>query len=317
MKKYMDYLEKNVARNHLIYTGQMGEWGEMANYGTTPVLLVETTAYYRMAVTMSKIASVLNERADEKHYNQLAEAIRKAFHENKTCYNKTNLYGNGTQSGYGCVLYSGIVMDENREKTVERLVAAIEETDYHLTSGEVGLKQVFSALAENGRSDIVYKMVTNETMPSYQHFIKKGLTTLPEYWNFEDLWNGSCRSLNHAMMGHVKEWFTRYLAGIQAGDIAYDTVIIKPAVIQELNRVNGSIDTVHGNIVSNWKMDREDNTLVMKIILPVGVLALVHVPVIGTGQIVICNGKEAGYTLLEDALESGCYTIRVSATSLF
>lgn len=292
----------------------------MTNYGTTPVVLVETTAFYRMAVAMSKIAEVSGKSADQEHYTQLAEAIKKAFHENKTCYNETNLYGNGTQSGYGCVLYSGIVLDENREETVERLVKAIEKTDYHLTSGEVGLKQVFSALVENGRSDIVYKMVTNKTMPSYQYFLEKGPTTLPEYWNFEDLWNGSSRSLNHAMMGHVKEWFTRYLAGVQIRDIAYDSVMIKPAVIDELNEVNGSVDTVHGNIVSNWKMDRENNTLVMEITLPVGVFASVYVPVIGTDQTVTCNGSnvsisdtEAGYMLLEDALESGYYTISTSA----
>ena len=318
MKKYMDYLENHVAENNLILTGQMGEWGEMATYGTTPVVLVETTAYYRLAVTMGKIAKALGKSADEEHYVLLAEKIREAFHGNIVCCNKEHLYGNGTQSGYGCVLYSGIVSDENCGETVERLVRSIEEADYHLTSGEVGLKQVFSALAENGRSDIVYRMVTNKTMPGYQYFVEKGLTTLPEYWNFEDLWNGLGRSLNHAMMGHVKEWFTRYLAGIQPDGTGYDAVVIRPAVIDGLDEVNGSIDTVHGNIVSHWMRDRNKNSFTIEITLPVGVTASVFVPAFSGKKTLLCNGAETsvfdagvGYMRMQNELEPGFYKLEL------
>ena len=261
---------------------------------------------------------MLGKSADERHYVLLAEKIKKAFHENTVCCNKEHLYGNGTQSGYGCVLYSGIVPDGKREEAVERLVRSIEEADYHLTSGEVGLKQVFSALAENGRSDIVYRMVTNKTMPGYQYFVEKGLTTLPEYWNFEDLWNGLGRSRNHAMMGHVKEWFTRYLAGIQPDGTAYDTVVIRPAVIEQLDEVYGSVDTVHGNIISHWKCDRKKNSFIMEITLPVGVTASVYVPVVNEKQTVKCNGRpvpvsNAGgeYMRLRDMLESGFYNLEI------
>lgn len=317
MEKYMDYLKNNVAKDHMILTGQMGEWGEMTEYGITPVVLVETAAYYRMAVCMSKIAGVLGKESDEEEYKKLAREIQKVFHENSSCYNEKNLYGNGTQSGYGIVLYSGIVPEENREKTVERLVCAIEKADYHLTSGEVGLKQVFSALAENGRSDIIYRMVTNDSMPSYKYFLDKGLTTLPEYWNFEDLWGTVVRSRNHAMMGHVKEWFTRYLAGISPTGIGYDTIDIKPSYVEELTEVKGTVDSVHGNISSQWTYSEDDHTIIMKIELPVGVKATVYVPVIEGGCKVSVDGKEVKTEMTEDGrylkiLEifgSGAYTV--------
>ena len=316
MKKYMDYLENEVADDNMITSGQMGEWGEMTIYGTTPVVLVETTAYYQFARTMSEIAKVLEKPDDQQHYFLLAEAIQKAFHRNSICCNEKNLYGNGTQSGYGCVLYSGIVLEKNRAETAERLVKAIKAADYHLTSGEVGLKQVFGALAENGRSDIIYKMVTNKTMPSYRYFLEKGLTTLPEYWNFEDLWGSVARSLNHAMMGHVKEWFTRYLAGIRRQETAYRTVLIKPAVIDVLTEVNGAVDTIHGLIVSNWKRNPENDSITMEINIPIGVSAFVQVPLLKEGQRVTCNGKsvavtqtEDNYQALSEILNSGMYRI--------
>ncbi len=319
MTKYMTYLERDVAKNGLILTGQMGEWGEMTSYGTTPVVLVETTAYYRMAVTMSKIADVRGDAADAEHYRELSETIKTAFHANKECYNKKYLYGNGTQSGYGCVLYSGIVLDEHREEVLDRLVQAIADADYHLTSGEVGLRQVFSSLAEAGRSDVIYKMVMNDSMPSYKYFIDKGLTTLPEYWNFEDLWWGLARSRNHAMMGHVKEWFTKYLAGISAADVAYDTVNVKPSVIDELTYVSGSVDTVHGTITSHWEYDRENGVFTLKLTVPVGVTANVYVPALFDGATVMLDGEpvaaiateDGGYLLVSESVGSGTYTLSI------
>ena len=320
MKNYMDYLEKYVAKGNLITTGQMGEWGEMTAYGTTPTVLVETTAYYRMAVIMEKIATVRGDADGEEHYRELAEAIREAFHNNKECYNEQFLYGNGTQSGYGCVLYSGIVLDENREETVERLVKAIEKTDYHLTSGEVGLRQVFSSLAEAGRGDVVYKMVTNDTMPSYKYFLDKGLTTLPEYWNFEELWYGLARSRNHAMMGHVKEWFTKYIVGVESAEIGYDAVNIKPSVVGGLTEAAGTVDTVHGNVGSSWKYDAESGTFTLTVTLPVGVAANVYSPSLGDGMTVTLDGEtvgtdhvDGGYVLISSQIGSGTYVFEASS----
>lgn len=319
MKRYMDYLENNVARNNLITAGQMGDWGEMTSYGVTPVIIVETTAYYQMATTMAKIAEVRKDTVAKDRYSKLAEAIKAAFHENEECYNRKNLYGNGTQSGYGCVLYSGIVLDENRREALDRLVGAIKKADYHLTSGEVGLRQVFSALAEGGRSDIIYKMVTNDTMPSYKYFVDKGLTTLPEYWNFEDLWCGFSRSRNHAMMGHVKEWFTKYLAGISAVDVGYDVIEVKPSVLDGLTSVSGTIDSVHGKITSEWVNEVEKGMFTLKLTIPVGVTAKVLIPVIDPEQTVLFDGKavntsptgDKSYLRVTDTLGSGSYIFSV------
>ena len=78
--------------------------------------------------------------------------------------------------------------EEHEEQAVKALAEAVKKNGYHLTSGEVGLKQVFTALAEAGYSDVVYQMVMNPTAPSYRVFADAGLTTLPEYWNYEELW---------------------------------------------------------------------------------------------------------------------------------
>jgi len=324
MKKYISYLEKDVASGYLIHNSEMGDWGEMTSYGTTPKIVVQSSAYYRIAVTMSRIADVLGKSEDMSYYRKLAENIKTAFHKNKTCYNETYLYGNGTQSSYGCVIFSGIALDENVDKAVDKLVNVIKKCDYHLTSGEVGLKQVFSALATHGRSDVIFKMVMNDTQPSYKYFVNKGLTTLPEYWNFEDKWGTVTRSLNHAMMGHVKEWFTRYLAGINPVETGYDAIEIKPAAVGGLTEVNGTVDTVHGNIISNWDYDEDKTEFKLEVTIPVGITATVYIPKLEGGQSnivykdrqqVLATPDNTGkYLIINETVGSGSYTFTVKGT---
>lgn len=214
----------------------------------------EKKGLFRMAKIMAGIADMKNDPEAAGHYVELSKKIQKAFHQNRECHNPEHLYGSGTQSGYGCVLYSGIALPENRDETLKRLVQAVEAADFHLTSGEVGLRQVFSALAEGGRSDLIYKMVTNPTMPSYRFFLERGQTTLPEYWNFEEPWYGMARSRNHAMMGHVKEWLTKYIGGIIPTAPGYERVRIKPAIIGGLRHASVAVDTVHGMTISEWRI---------------------------------------------------------------
>ena len=299
MKRYMSYLEANAEQDGLIYRGEMGDWGEMTKYGKTPVVLVETTAYYRMAVIMAEIADLKNDSEASAHYAKLSEKIKKAFHGNRECYNPEHLYGSGTQSGYGCVLYSGIANSEDRSEALKRLVRAVEAADFHLTSGEVGLRQVFSALAEGGRSDVVYKMVTNPTMPSYRYFLERGQTTLPEYWNFEELWYGMTRSRNHAMMGHVKEWLIKYLGGIIPGAAGYERVTVKPTATDGLNRVSAAADTVRGKIISEWSISAE-GVFALELTLPVGVEAKVYLPKIGNNRELYLDGRKIPSELTED-----------------
>ncbi|MBQ9118612.1 MAG: family 78 glycoside hydrolase catalytic domain [Lachnospiraceae bacterium] len=289
MNRYMQYLE-SVSEQDMILRGEMGEWGEMTQYGRTPTELVETTAYYQLACAMSKIAALCGDEERQRHYCELAEKIRTAFHAYALCHNQDYIYGNGTQSGYGCVLYSGIVKEELREQVVERLTETVKQSGYHLTSGEVGLKQVFHALAENGRSDIVYQMVRNDTMPSYKYFVDKGLTTLPEYWNFEELWYSMARSGNHAMMGHVKEWFTTYLAGIRRIGIAYTEVEIRPAVLRQLAWVDGSVDTVHGILRVCWQ--KKEGHFFMRVQIPCGIQATIYIPRNEKMQSIYCDGNQ-------------------------
>ena len=140
----------------------------------------------------------------------------------------------------------------------------------------MGLKQVFHALASYGENETVYRMVMNPTAPSYRHHVEQGLTTLPEYWNYTELWNGLGRSRNHAMMGHVKEWLCRSVLGIMPLEPGYRRLRIRPWLHAKINRVEGSLFTVRGNV--RLECRREGNSLIMRTDIPVGAQADVCLP---------------------------------------
>ena len=98
----------------------------------------------------------------------------------------------------------------------------------------------------------MYKMVMNDTQPSYKFFVDNQLTTLPEYWNYEELWHGMVRSRNHAMMGHVKEWLTNYVLGIRMAEPGYRRIIIEPALTQTVEKVKGCVLSQYGLI--SWSI---------------------------------------------------------------
>lgn len=273
MRRYLDYLKGQLTDGVLDNYAHMGEWGELRE--STPKVLVATCSYYRMLVIAGKAAGILGETADRVYYENMAQKTREAFYRHPLCYNaEKGIYGNGSQAGYGCVLFSGLVEEERKAEVTQMLVDAVKERDYHLSSGEVGLKQVFVSLAENGRNDVVYRMVMNRTAPGYRVFADAGMTTLPEYWNCDELWMGMVRSRNHAMMGHVKEWISSYMLGVRPLKPGYSEALIAPWMPEELSWMRGGVLTPYGRITVECR--RKDGRVELHTEVPAGIHAVIR-----------------------------------------
>lgn len=314
MRAYLGHLARHTVDGVLSGYAQMGEWGQL--HEATPTTLVATCAFYLQTVTLADIAAVLGQPEVEAACRTLAARTQAAFYANAECWQPAGeVYGNGSQASYGCALFCGIVRPENRAAALRGLLDAVAAQGGHLTSGEVGLKQVFCALADAGENETVYRMVTNPTAPSYRYFVDQGLTTLPEYWNYTELWNGLGRSRNHAMMGHVKEWLMRYVLGVTPLAPGYRRLRIKPWLNQELSRVQGSVFTVRGSVRVDCR--REGAVLSLCADIPVGASADVYIP-FAPGKRCLQNGvplpdpapQADGYLLLP-GIPSGRYCWQV------
>ncbi|MBC8052548.1 MAG: family 78 glycoside hydrolase catalytic domain [Sphingobacteriaceae bacterium] len=270
MKGYVEYLTSK-ANNGIAAVGK-GDWSGRRTSPSTPKELVSTAFYFHNAEVLAKSAKLLGNQEEAAKQQALAQSIRQVF--NKTFFNpKTKQYGTGSQCANSMALVMGLVEPADRKAVLTNLVADIENRKYENTTGEVGMRYLFEALADGGRSDVAYRMNNQSEKPGYGYQIKMGATALPETW---DAWRDN--SQNQFMLGHIIQWFYHDLAGIQldTGKPGYKSFIIRPHVVEDLTLVKASYKSIKGNIVSEWK--RIGKKFSMHVIVPPNTTALINIP---------------------------------------
>jgi hypothetical protein len=129
------------------------------------------------------------------------------------------------------------------------------------------------ALADAGRSDVVFDLHSQTDKPGYGYILNTGATSLTEAWNAR---RGS--SQNHFMLGHITEWFYHDLAGIQPDPAGpgFKKIIIDPQPVGDVTWAKAAYDSLHGRIESDWR--REGDQFTLSVEIPVNTTATIHVP---------------------------------------
>ena len=157
-----------------------------------------------------------------------------------------------------------------------------------LTTGDVGYRYLLRALADGGRSDVIFALNNQPDKPGYGYQLAQGATSLTEAWNADPR-----SSQNHFMLGQINEWFYHDLAGIQTDPDGpgFKRIIVMPAIVGDLNWVKARYDSVRGRIVSEWK--RDGRRLVLNVSIPPNTTATVFVPAVDPATVRV-GGRAAG-----------------------
>jgi hypothetical protein len=143
------------------------------------------------------------------------------------------------------------------------------------------------ALAEDGRSDVIFDMNNQSEKPGYGLQLKRGATSLTEAWdaNPED-------SQNHFMLGQIQEWFYHDLAGIQnaPGSAGFQKIVIHPQPVGDVTWVKASYNSIRGKIATEWQ--RGGGKFILKVTIPANTTATVFVPAKSQEQ-VLESGRPA------------------------
>ena len=236
--------------------------------------LSTTAMFYYCTDIALKTAELLELRNEEEEYAKLKKSLRKAF--NETFFDQLSSTYKGEDYHYqylqGIPLHFGLTPKMYKTKSIENLIDdIIIRCDGHLHAGIIGAKYIVDFLAEEGRNDIVYTMVTAKGYPGWD-YMTEGLTTFPESWK-----RGG--SLNHVMFGSIDAWFFRSLAGIQTMEETpgYEKFIIHPFFPNEgLNSVSASVQTIKGEISSRWK--RNGDQIKLEITIPANSEGTIKLP---------------------------------------
>jgi len=292
MKQWIDYLLSQSVDNILYYStygdwapptreGVCGSIGDGAVSKITPAELISTGYLYFSLTIVSKIAKALKNFEDEKKYKDISKKIKDSFNEKFLNREKGN-YSVGNQACNIFPLFLGIVPEKIKSKLINNIISDIKANDYHLTTGNQCTKYLIETLTDFGYIDIVYKIVTQKTYPSWGYMISKGATTIWERWEYAI--GQEMNSHNHPMQGPISPWFYRNLAGIDNAWNKDELIdfIIKPIIVDDLNFVKASTKTIKGTVISYW--EKIGNNIIFRIWTPFNTRSKVFLPKLKTNS---------------------------------
>jgi alpha-L-rhamnosidase len=254
MKRYVDYLATKAADG--IVSHGLGDWYDIGpkppgEAQLTPKALTATAFYYADTVVLAKTAAILGRPEEARVFTTRAEAVKAAF--NARFFNPASgVYASGSQASQSIALVMGLVPPGREAAVLDALVKDIRSRGGALTAGDVGFRYLLRALADGGRSDVVYDMNSRSDKPGYGFQLKAGATSLTEAWDAD-----RSSSQNHFMLGHIIEWFYRDVAGI-GGDPegpGFKKILIRPQPVGGLTWARGAIETVRGRIETEWRIE--------------------------------------------------------------
>jgi alpha-L-rhamnosidase len=277
MKRYTLYLASTRNEKGLAKAG-LGDWydwtqerGHIGASQLTPGELTATAFLYDNARILNRAADRLGKKADADEFEKLARQVQRDFI--KAYYKPADhSVATGSQAALATALYFGLVPEEGRKDVLANLVAKLEEANYRQSTGEVCFRMLVQALANGGRSDVVYRMINRTDAPGYGHMLKLGFKTLSERWDKP----GS--SMNHCMFGHIQEWFGNSILGIrQASDsVGFKRLLLRPEPVGDLTSASGYYDSIRGRIESRWRI--ENGCFYWHVTVPPNTTAELHVP---------------------------------------
>ncbi len=239
-----------------------------------PVALTATAHFFQSAKLTEHLARVLGRAREADRHAALARRIRQAFID-RFLEPGTGRFDIGTQACQATALYMGLVPDDEREAAVDAMVdQVLVAHGGHIAAGIFGTKYLLDSLTAQGRADVAYAMVAQESFPGWGHMLASGATTLWETWEFSD----NTYSHNHPMFGSVGEWFFKGLGGIKPHPqaVGFDRFLIEPNVVGSLTWARVRYESVRGPIVSNWRIDGD--RLRLDVEVPVNSIAIVRLP---------------------------------------
>ncbi|HEX4782845.1 MAG TPA: family 78 glycoside hydrolase catalytic domain [Candidatus Sulfotelmatobacter sp.] len=266
------------------------------------------TAYWSLiANMMSQMARAIGKEDDARRYDDLVQNIRAAFQ--KAYIKADGTVGTGTQTSYVVALYTGMAPASLEPLLVDKLVKDIEARNWHLSTGFLGTPFLLFTLADHGRSDVAYRLLLNDTYPSWGYMLSKGATTWWERWN-GDTGDPSMNSYNHYAFGSVIAWVYRYAAGIDTmpDSPGFKQIVIHPHLDARMPAARAEYESVYGKIVSDWK-GAPAGPFSLAVTIPANTSARIFLPATAGLHV-----TESGNAISPQA-ENGSYVIRVGSGS--
>jgi len=217
--------------------------------------VIATAHTIRSYDQLADIARLLDRQSDAERFNARATDIRLAYAKN--FLDASGRIESDTQTVYAQAVGYEILRGPARAKAVARLAEKVRALG-HLTTGIHGVEHIIPVLARNGHLDVAESLLFRQDMPSWNHMVRMGATTVWEKWDGISA-NGSMstaemNSFNHCALGAVGEFLFEGVAGLNARAVATaQTVVIAPVYLDRLDWARANYRSVGGTVLSSWE----------------------------------------------------------------
>lgn len=278
MTKWVEYLRAH--SEGLIRVKDRGnDYGDWLSIGAnTPKDLIGTAFFAYSTHLLAESYDAVGQHDQAVKYMNLFRDIKMAFI-------KRYVTGDGhvqgdTQCAYAMALRFELLPDGLRPVVAQRLADDIKAHGDHVTTGFVGVSYLLPVLTQTGHADAAYRLLLQDTFPSWLFSVKQGATTIWERWDgwtpekgFQD---PGMNSFNHYALGSCGEYLFGYVGGIRPASPGFNTILIEPVIEKGITWENTSYDSIHGKIATRWK--REGRHFNLNVTIPANTTATVSIP---------------------------------------
>lgn len=287
MKAYVESI-RAIAKDNLWNSGfHFGDWlfyrPEDDNDGRAAVTdkyLIAQCFYANSTQLLINAANVLGKTDEVNNYTALLSKIKEAF--NKEYVTDNGRLVSSTQTAYVLALNFDMLPEALREQAAKRLAENVKSYGNHLTTGFLGTPYLCHVLTRYGYTDVAYKLLLQETYPSWLYPVKMGATTIWERWDGQKpdstFQTPGMNSFNHYSYGAIGDWMYRKMVGLDTYEdgAGYKHIKVKPYIGGGFGSASASLQTYYGKLSSGWKVNANDIT--MDIEIPANTTATIYIP---------------------------------------
>ena len=286
MRGWVDYIA-GLAGVDRLWTGgfQLGDWLDPTAPHDAPFEAqadpdVVATAYLaRSAEVVGLAAAVVGDTDVAEKYARLAGEVRDAFAREFVTPGGRVL--SDAPTVYALALeWALLPTGDQRHHAGDRLADLVRSFGFRISTGFVGTPLIMDALAGSGHLDVAYRLILQTGCPSWLYAVTMGATTVWERWDAilpdGTINPGQMTSFNHYAFGAVADWLHRTVGGLAPAAPGYRELMVRPTPAQALSSASARHRTPYGDAEVSWQ--RSQGQLRLRVVVPVGATASVHVP---------------------------------------
>ena len=261
MKKFAPSKQggENPYGEYAIETGtDYGEWCEpdvdSINTMGKPQSKVATAYYALSGRLLAEISALLGDTENAEHYRKTAEGARNAFHYLAA---PDGSIRSDRQAEYVRAIDFDLLDPKEKRRAAAGLNDLVIRCGYHLNTGFLSTPALCPVLAEYGYVETAYRLLLQDTLPSWLYEVRHGATTIWEDWDGVNETGQVKASLNHYSKGAVCAWLFSGVCGIHVENGA---IRIAPQPDPLLGNAGARYQSPLGEIESAWRY-QEDGTI--------------------------------------------------------